>query len=148
MERNVTTVYTSSEIISSGYAIIRATIMNSSKKDEDEERIRNQQRVMKAIIKKATNSKVILTNYTDILNSVEGSMQTNMSNKDITSIVKMQLKDMKTGWTIKSIAVDGDDAELGTYSMGPGRPLFVSVPKEKSVENVKKRIHEVMYPAE
>ncbi len=116
--------------------------------DEDEERIKNQQRVMKAILKKATNSKVILTNYTDLLNAVEGSMQTNMSNKDITAIVKMQLKDMDTGWTIKSIAVDGKDAELGTYSMGPGKPLFVSVPKEKSVEEVKKRIHEVMYPVE
>ena len=69
-----------------------------------------------------------------------------MSNKDITAIVKMQLKDMDTGWTIKSIAVDGKDAELGTYSMGPGKPLFVSVPKEESVELVKKKIHEVMYP--
>lgn len=117
-------------------------------KDEDEERIRNQQRVLKAILKKATNSEVILTNYADLLNSVEGCMQTNMSNKDITSIVKMQLKDMKTGWTIKTISIDGDDAELGTYSMGPGKPLFVSVPKEKSVEEVKKKIHEVMYPVE
>lgn len=116
--------------------------------DEDEERIKNQQRVLKAILKKATNSEVILTNYTDLLNAVEDCMQTNMSNKDITSIVKMQLKDMKTGWTIKTIAVDGDDDELGTYSMGPGRPLFVSVPKEKSVEEVKKKIHEVMYPVE
>lgn len=117
-------------------------------KDEDEERIRNQQRVLKAILKKAVNSEVILTNYADLLNAVEDCMQTNMSNKDITSIVKMQLKDMKTGWTINTIAVDGDDAELGTYSMGPGKPLFVSVPKEKSVEEVKKKIHEVMYPVE
>lgn len=115
-------------------------------KDEDEERIRNQQRVLKAIIKKATNSEVILTNYADLLNAVEGSMQTNMSNKDISSIVKMQLKDMDKKWTIKTVSIDGDGAELGTYSMGPGKPLFVSVPKEKSVEKVKQRIHEVMYP--
>ena len=116
--------------------------------DEDEDRIKNQQRVLKAIIKKATNSKVILTNYAEILNAVEENMQTNMSNKEITSLVKMQLKDMDMGWTIQSIAVDGTDAELGTYSMGPGRPLFVSVPKEESVEAVKKKIHEVMYPVE
>jgi len=114
--------------------------------DEDEERIRNQQRVLKAILNKATKSEVILTNYADILDAVEGSMQTNMSNKDITSLVKMQMKDMSP-WTIKTISVDGDDAEKGTYSMGPGRPLFVSIPKEKSVEQVKKKIHEVMYPA-
>lgn len=115
--------------------------------DEDEARIKNQQRVLKAILKKATSSEVILTKYTKILNAVEDSMQTNMTNKEITSLVKMQLKDMSP-WTIKSIAVDGDDAEMGTYSMGPGKPLFVSIPKEKSVEAVKTKIHEVMYPLE
>lgn len=132
----------------SGKAALAFVRERKTFEDEDEERIRNQQRVLKAILKKATNSEVILTNYADLLNAVEGCMQTNMSNRDITSIVKMQLKDMKTGWTIKTIAVDGDDAELGTYSMGPGKPLFVSVPKEKSVEQVKKKIHEVMYPVE
>lgn len=113
--------------------------------DEDEDRIKNQQRVLKAILKKATNSEVILTKYSKILNAVEDSMQTNMTNKEITSLVKMQMKDMSP-WTIKTVSVDGIDAEKGTYSMGPGRPLFVSIPKEKSVENVKEKIHEVMYP--
>lgn len=115
--------------------------------DEDEERIRNQQRVLKAILKKVTQSKVLLTNYTDILDAVESQMETNMSNKEITSIVKMQLDDMSK-WTIKTTSVDGNGAMKGTYSMGPGRPLFVSVPKEESVEAVKKEIHAVMYPAE
>jgi len=116
--------------------------------DEDEERIRNQQKVLKAIIDKATSSEVIMANYVDILEAVEGHMQTNMSNKDISALVKMQLRDMKTGWTIKTISIDGDDDEKGTWSMGPGRPLFVSVPKEKSVERANKKIHEVMYPVE
>lgn len=115
--------------------------------DEDEERIRNQQRVLKAILKKVTQSKVLLTNYTDILDAVESHMETNMSNKEITSVVKMQLDDMSK-WTIKTTSVDGNGAMKGTYSMGPGRPLFVSVPKEESVEAVKKEIHAVMYPAE
>ena len=115
--------------------------------DEDEERIRNQQRVLKAIIKKATKSKVILTNYGDILNAVEDHMETNMTNKNISALVKMQLNDMSR-WKIKTISIDGDDAMKGTYSMGPGRPLFVSIPKEESVEAVKKEIHAVMYPAE
>jgi len=116
-------------------------------KKQDEARIANQQRVMKAILKKVTQSEVILTNYTDILDAVEGSMQTNMSNKDITSLVKMQLKDM-SGWTIKTTSVDGDGASKGTYSMGPNRMLFVSVPKEESVKNVKQKIRNVMYPAQ
>lgn len=115
-------------------------------KKQDEARIANQQRVLKAILKKVTQSEVILTGYTDILDAVEGSMQTNMSNKDITSLVKMQLKDM-SGWTIKTTSVDGDGASKGTYSMGPNRPLFVSIPKEESVENAKSKIRGVMYPA-
>ena len=114
-------------------------------KKQDEARIANQQRVLKAILKKVTQSEVILTGYTDILDAVEGSMQTNMSNKDITSLVKMQLKDM-SGWTIKTTAVDGDGASKGTYSMGPNRMLFVSVPKEESVKKDKQDIRQVMYP--
>ncbi len=116
-------------------------------KKQDEARIANQQRVLKAILKKVTQSEVILTGYTDILDAVEGSMQTNMSNKDITSLVKMQLKDM-SGWKIKTTSVDGDGASKGTYSMGPNRMLFVSVPKEESVEKVKQDIRNVMYPSQ
>ncbi|MDO5415377.1 MAG: LCP family protein [Bacillota bacterium] len=115
--------------------------------DEDEERGRNQQRVLKAIINKVTSSKVILTNYTDILNAVESQMETNMSNKDMSSLVKMQLNDMSK-WKIRSISIDGDAAEKGTYSMGPRKPLFVSVPRPESVEAAKTEIHKVMYPVQ
>lgn len=115
--------------------------------DEDEERIRNQQKVLKAILKKMMSSKVILTDYVGILEAVGSHMQTNMSNKEMAALVKMQLNDMSS-WKIKTISIDGVDDEKGTWSMGPGRPLFVSVPKEKSVEKVQKKIHEVMYPVE
>lgn len=114
--------------------------------ENDEERVRNQQRVLKAILNKITRSEVLLTNYAEILDAVSYSMQTNMSQKEMASLVKMQLKDMPK-WKIRSISIDGDDAERGTYSMGPGKPLFVSVPKPESVEMVKKEIHAVMYPA-
>lgn len=115
--------------------------------ENDEERVRNQQTVLKAILNKITRSEVLLTNYADILEAVSWSMQTNLSQKEMASLVKMQLKDMPK-WKIKTISIDGDDAEKGTYSMGPGKPLFVSIPKQESVESVKKEIHAVMYPAE
>ena len=114
--------------------------------DEDEERIRNQQKVLKATLDKITRSEVILTNYVDILNAVEGKMQTSLTDKDMAALVKMQLKDMSP-WTIKSISIDGDDAMKGTYSMGMGRELFVSIPKEESVKKAVEKMHEVMYPA-
>lgn len=130
----------------SGKAALAFVRERKSLEDEDEERGRNQQRVLKAIIKKVTSSKVLLTNYTDILDAVESQMETNMSNKDMSALVKMQLNDMSK-WKIKTISIDGDGAEKGTFSMGPGKPLFVSVPKPESVEAVKKEIHAVMYPA-
>lgn len=114
--------------------------------ENDEERVRNQQKVLKAILNKITRSEVILTNYADILEAVSWSMQTSLSQKDISSLVKMQLKDMPR-WKIKTTSIDGDGAEKGTYSMGPGKSLYVSVPKSESVESVKKEIHAVMFPA-
>ena len=34
----------------------------------------------------------------------------------------------------------------GTYTMGMGRDLLVCIPREESVEKVKKGIHDAMYP--
>lgn len=130
-----------------GMAALYFARERKSFEDEDEERVRNQQIVLKAILNKITKSKVILTNYADILDAVEDSMQTSMSQKEISSLVKMQLNDM-SGWKIKTISISGDGAEKGTYSMGPGKPLFVSIPKEESVEAAKQEIHAVMYPVE
>lgn len=112
-------------------------------KDEDEQRIRNQQKVMKALIKKVTSKKTIVANYTDILKAIEGDMQTSMSREEISRLAKMQLNFMPE-WKIKRQWVDGVDAYRGTWSMGMDRELFVSLPKEKSVEKVTKTINEVM----
>jgi len=115
-------------------------------KAQDEERIRNQQIVLKAIIDKITTSPALLTGYPKILDAVEGEMQTNLSNKDIAALVKMQIRDLG-GWEIESINISGTDAMKPTYSMG-SRELFVSIPKEETVEAAKEKIHEVMYPSE
>lgn len=112
----------------------------------DEQRIKNQQIVLKAILKKVTQSKVILTRYTNLLEAVEGKMQTSLSDKEIYSLVKMQLNDM-SGWKIKTVSVDGSGAMAPTYSMG-SRELFVSMPKQETVDAAVQKIHEVMYPVE
>lgn len=114
--------------------------------DEDEQRIRNQQIVLKAMIEKITGSTTLLTRYTKILDAVEGKMQTDLRDKDISSLVKMQLDDLGK-WTIKTVSVTGDGAYEYTYSMGR-RELFVSIPDDKSVEKVKNEINKVMYPVE
>ena len=116
-------------------------------KNKDEKRIRNQQKVVKALIEKITSSKTLMLNYIDILGAVEDNMQTNMSRSEMSSLAKMQIEDM-SGWTIKRQSVDGEDAEKGTWSMGPNRPLFVSIPKEESVKKVTKTINRTLNPDE
>lgn len=115
-------------------------------KASDQQRIKNQQKVVKAMIKKLTGSKAMLTHYTSLLDAVEGYMQTDLSQKEISSLVKMQLGDMKTKWTINSIAIKGHEEMRGTYSMGLGRPLTVNITDEKSVERAVKLINKVQYP--
>lgn len=115
-------------------------------KAEDAQRVKNQQKVLKAMIKKVTGSAVLLTKYTDILNAVEGTMQTNLSDRDITSLVRMQL-DKLGKWDIKTISVKGKGAYEYTYSMGM-RELYVAIPVEKTVDRAVEEINSVMYPAD
>ena len=72
----------------------------------------------------------------------------NLTDRELKALARMQLSDMDTKWTIKMANVKCEEAERGTFSMGMGRMLFVNIPKEESVEKVKEKIHDVMYPAE
>lgn len=109
----------------------------------DGERIQNQQRVLKAIIEKITGSSVILTKYTSILNAVDDEIQTNMSQSDISALVKMQLKDLGE-WDIQSISIKGKGTMAPTYSMG-SRNLYVAIPDDGSVKAAQDAIYEVMH---
>ncbi len=110
----------------------------------DNERIKNQQRVLTAIIDKMTSSTVLLTKYTQLLEAVGDKMQTSLSENDISAIVKAQIKDMGS-WDIISNSVKGNGDMLETYSM-PGRKLSVVVPDEESVTEAQKQISHIMYP--
>ncbi len=112
----------------------------------DNERIKNQQRVLTAIIDKMTSSTVLLTKYTQLLDAVGDKMQTSLSENDISAIVKAQIKDMGA-WDISSNSVKGKGAMMETYSM-PGRNLSVVVPDEESVTEAQKQISHIMYPVE
>ena len=115
--------------------------------DEDEQRIKNQQKVMKALLEKVTSSRTLIMHYGEILNIVEANMQTSFTDDEITDLARMEISSMPE-WDIKRQWVDGVDAYRGTWSMGPERELFVSIPKKKSVEKVRKGILDVMYPDE
>lgn len=114
--------------------------------DGDMQRNKHQQVVLEAVIKKITNSKVLLTSYTGILDVVEKEMATDMANTDLKKLVKMQLNDMR-GWTIKKINIVGPTGGAPCYSMG-GQQLSCVFPSEDSVNEAKESIHDVMYPAQ
>lgn len=56
----------------------------------DIDRGRNQEAVIEAIIRKATSSEIIY-NYPTILKNTKNTFQTNLTDKDITSLIKKNL---------------------------------------------------------
>lgn len=110
----------------------------------DNERVKNQQRVLKAIINKITTSSVILTKYTQLLDAVGGNIQTNLDDEDISAFVKMQLNDLG-GWEITTNSVKGKGTSATTYSMG-SQKLSVQIPVEESVAEAQQKISKIIYP--
>ena len=102
----------------------------------DNGRGKNQMRVITAIINKATSGTTIISNYTEILASLDGVFKTSVPMEDISALVKMQLDDMAT-WNIKSFAVTGTGGSEKTYS-SPGHRSYVMHPHKYMVNHAKK----------
>ena len=100
----------------------------------------NQQAVIDGIIRKAT-SPAIITGYSKILSSLNGTFQTNMSDSDIQKLIKMQLNDMAS-WNITSYSLDGTDGSEYTYSY-PTQKLYVMNPIEETVTEAQGLIDKV-----
>lgn len=107
--------------------------------DGDNQRGRNQMAVIKAIVDKAT-SPAVLANYQDLLSAVSDAFVTNISYQQISSLVKMQLKD-KTGWNVTTYAVSGGGDTCYTYSAGEA---WVMWPDDAMINTAKDLIHQVM----
>lgn len=103
----------------------------------------NQQQVLTAIINRFSGSKDYLLKIPEILNVAADSFETSFSRNDIIEFVRSQLS-KGTKWQIESIAVECDDARMPTYSMGEDTILFVFIPYEESVQNVKNTINEYL----
>ena len=107
----------------------------------DNHRVQNQQAVLKAMIDKMI-SPAIITNYTDILDSFAGCFETNMSSKEITSLLKMQLSEMKV-WDIQSTQVNGSGSmQTGGYQC-PNQVLWYMIPNMQSVEDARALIEQM-----
>lgn len=109
----------------------------------DFDRGRHQQLVLEAMIQKAM-SPAILTSYAGIMSSLQDSFVTSMPSSDITSLVKLMLKD-GSGWNMVKASASGTGATDYCYSLGFA--ASVVVPDEASVQQIKTQI-EALYNGE
>lgn len=105
----------------------------------DRDRSKNQMKVVEAMINKAISPSII-TNYAGIMNAISGSFQTNMSESDITSLIKSQLNEMN-GWDIKQIQVSGTGSTQWTPANGFN--AYVMIPNVDTVNNAVNLINKI-----
>ena len=101
----------------------------------------NQMKVMKAMIKKAT-SPAILNNYSSLMAGVSDSFLTSMDDKEISALVKMQLK-KNTDWNTVSYNVSGTTSSEYTYSVS-STPLSVVILDQSTIDSAKTLINKVL----
>lgn len=109
--------------------------------DGDNQRGKNQQKVLIAILKKAM-SPAVLKNANELITGVEESLQTNMTHEEMAKFISMQLSDA-TMWTFETQAAKGNGDNQACFSAGE-QLLYVMWPDETSVQNISNKIIEVL----
>lgn len=107
----------------------------------DNQRGINQMKVIRSIIDKVT-SPSLLKNYTSILDSMTGTVETTLSSSDLSSLVKMQLDD-NADWNVVSYNVTGTGDKRYTYSYS-SKALYVMIPDDDSIAGAKKLQQDVL----
>lgn len=108
--------------------------------DGDNQRGKHQQAVLTAMIKKMVSPSMLIK-ANSVINKVSDGVETNMSQAQLQTLIKMQLN--KGGaWNIKSVAAEGTGDKQRCYSSGAMR-LYVCQPDEESVAEIKRLIRQV-----
>ncbi|CYU57761.1 integral membrane regulatory protein Wzg [Streptococcus suis] len=108
----------------------------------DNDRGKNQEKVIAALIKKLSSPEN-LRNYQAILNSLEDSIQTDISIETIIGLVNTQLES-GTQFTVESQALVGNGrTDLPSYAM-PGSQLYMMEINQDSLEQAKAAIQSVL----
>ena len=108
----------------------------------DRHRIRNQQQVLEAVLKKVLADKTILLKYDELLNTLGDLYRTDIPREVITDFVKEQLDTMPT-WKFETQWVNGEGASMNTYT-APSYKLYVMIPYEEDVKRASTKIKEVL----
>ena len=109
----------------------------------DNQRGKNQMKVIQAIIEKATSPSV-LANYQDLLKAVSDNFITNISYDQISSLVQMMQKD-GASWNIQTMsATQGSGDTMQPCYSSYGELLYVMPPDYDSVNRIREVIDQVM----
>ncbi len=100
----------------------------------------HQMQVIKAVIDKLASG-TIITNYSDILDSLQGMFVTTMPSERLSQLIKMQIDDMAK-WNVQSFAVTGTGGSDIPAAMGVH--AYVMYPNKEDVQKATKLIDRVM----
>lgn len=109
--------------------------------DGDNQRGKDQEKVLTAILNKAM-SPAILSNASALIADVSDSVQTNMTQEEMAKFIKMQLND-GASWNIESQAASGNGDTQACYSSGD-QPLYVMWPDEAVVQSISAKMNEIL----
>lgn len=109
--------------------------------DGDNQRGKNQEAVLTAILQKAM-SPAIIKNANQIIASVSDCVETNMTENEMAKFINMQLSD-GAGWSIEAAAAAGTGDTQTCFSSGT-QPLYVMQPDAASIEEVKSKMKQVL----
>ena len=110
-------------------------------KDGDRQRGRNQEEVIRALLDKVTNPK-ILFKYNQLLSKLSSKVDTNISDNELFALAKLQLN-QGIKWELESCNLDGSNSMEYTYSY-PQQKLYVMIPGKDSIETAKDKISEYL----
>ena len=107
--------------------------------DGDLARNRNQVRVLNAIINKLKSSgATLLLNYNEILDTMTGTFETDLTSSQMSDLIKIALGSMSE-WDIKNYAASGVSGKRVTAS-GGSEPLFIIWPTQSTVDFAKELV--------
>ncbi len=108
----------------------------------DNQRIKNQQAVFEAMLKKGMSSRTMLLSYNKILTNLTDYFEMSFSSKELRALVKKQIaKD--PNWLIYKNTIIGGNGSKTTYTTGDAY-CYVMTRDEDSIANAKALIQAVM----
>ena len=109
--------------------------------DGDFQRNKDQQLVLSAIINKVSQSSTLLWNYGDILNSIEGNLEMNMTSEDLRALIRLQTSDMSS-WNIVNQNIIGTPSSQYCHSLGYYASVVLQ--DQESINQAVEKIRAVM----